>query len=366
MNIPFLDLQAVNCRFQREIDDEVMSVLHSGWYIRGEQCQLFEKEYATYCGSKYCVGVGNGLDAIRLIFEAYKSLGIMENGDEVIVPANTFIASILAISQAGLWPVLCEPDIQTYTIDSQKIESFITARTKAILPVHLYGQVAEMNTVLKIAKKHNLKVIDDAAQAHGAVYHGRKVGSLADATTFSFYPAKNLGALGDAGAVTTSDKELADKVRSIANYGSSVRYHNDEKGVNSRLDEIQATVLRVKLKHLDEDNHLRRERADKYAELIKNTKVILPKIQENDSHVFHQFVVRTEKRDELQSFLAKNNIQTQIHYPVPPHLQPAYSEWNNLSLPVTEKIHREVLSLPISPTISPEEVEYVANHINEF
>ncbi|MBP1617289.1 MAG: Glutamine--scyllo-inositol transaminase [Bacteroidetes bacterium] len=366
MKIPFLDLQSVNSRFQAELDEAVKSALHSGWYIRGEQCRLFEEEFGNYCGTHYCVGVGNGLDAIRLIFEAYKSLGVMEEGDEVIVPANTYIASILAISQSGLKPVLCEPRLDTYNLDAALIEPLITERTRAILPVHLYGQVGDMQGISDIAKKHKLKVVDDAAQAHGAALGGRKVGSLADATAFSFYPSKNLGALGDAGAVTTSDKALADKVRSIANYGSTIRYYNEDKGINSRLDEIQAAVLRVKMKYFEADNVWRQKAARQYGEAIHNEKIVLPKVENPESHVFHLFVIRCGNRDELGRYLADKGIQTQVHYPVPPHLQPAYSEWGHLSLPITEKIHREVLSLPISPVITKEEVEYVAGWVNEF
>lgn len=366
MNIPFLDLLSVNSRFQSELDEAVKSVLHSGWYIRGEECTQFEEEFANYCGTDYCVGVGNGLDAIRLIFEAYKALGVMQEGDEVIVPANTFIASILAITQTGLKPVLCEPDLETYNLDVSRIESLITGRTKAILPVHLYGQLADMTAVVEVAKKHKLKIVEDAAQAHGAISLGQKAGSLGDAAGFSFYPAKNLGALGDAGAVTTSDPALADKVRSIANYGSSIRYCNQEKGINSRLDEIQAAVLCVKLKYLDADNAWRQKAAKQYGEAIRNEQIVLPAIGNLESHVFHLFVIRSHHRDELGSYLAEKGIQTQIHYPLPPHLQAAYREWGHLSLPITEKIHREVLSLPISPIISEEEVEYVTRWVNEF
>jgi dTDP-4-amino-4,6-dideoxygalactose transaminase len=365
MNIPFLDLFALNSRFQSELDEAVSSVLHSGWYIRGEQCRFFEEEYAAYCGVGHCVGVGNGLDAIRLIFESYKALGLMENGDEVIVPANTYIASILAISQCGLTPVLCEPDLQTYNIDPFRIEALLTERTKAILPVHLYGQMADMENICQVAKKYRLKVVDDAAQAHGARLNGQIAGSLADATAFSFYPSKNLGALGDAGAVTTSDNALSEMVRKLANYGSSVRYHNDYKGINSRMDEVQAAVLRVKLKHLDADNVLRQQAASHYCEVIQNEKVVLPKVETTESHVFHLFVIRTGERDRLVRALAEKGVQTQIHYPLPPHQQPAYKEWNGLSLPLTEKIHREVLSLPISPAITQEELQYVAQWINQ-
>lgn len=366
MNISFLDLHAVNSRFQSELEEAVKSVLDSGWYIRGEQCRLFEEEFANYCGAKHCVGVGNGLDAIRLILEAYKALGVMEDGDEVIVPANTFIASILAITQSGLTPVLCEPNLGSYNLDASCIEPLMTERTKAILPVHLYGQIAEMDTVVEVAKRHGLKVVEDAAQAHGAVYQGEKSGSIGDAAGFSFYPGKNLGALGDAGAVVTSDKALADKVRSLANYGSNIRYHNEDKGINSRLDEIQAAVLRVKLKYLDADNAWRQKVAQQYREAIQNERIVLPETRNAGSHVYHLFVIRCVSRDGLSRYLSEKGIHTQIHYPIPPHLQPAYKEWHDLSLPITEKIHREVLSLPISPIITKEEVEYVARWVNEF
>lgn len=366
MKVPFLDLQAVNGRFEPELEEALRNVVRAGWYIRGRECELFEQEFASYCGTTHCVGVGNGLDAIRLIFEAYKTMGLMQAGDEVIVPANTYIASILAVTQSGLKPVLCEPDPHTFNIDPQNIASLITERTRAILPVHLYGRAANMAAINQIAEKHGLKIVDDAAQAHGAQVKNCKVGNLAHATAFSFYPTKNLGALGDAGAVTTTDAELAERIRSLANYGSATRYHNDWQGINSRLDEMQAAVLRIRLRHLDSDNHHRRQAAEQYFHTIRNEMIALPEITEWESHVFHLFVIRAKNRDALAAHLASQGIQAQIHYPVPPHRQPAYKDWNHLSFPITEAIHREVLSLPLSPVISEETIDYVSAAVNSF
>jgi dTDP-4-amino-4,6-dideoxygalactose transaminase len=370
--IKFLDLQKINLTHQEEIEQALISSFRSGWYILGESVQKFESNFAKYCGVKHCIGVGNGLDALILILRAYKELGALKDGDEVIVPANTYIATILAISQNNLTPVLVEPDIITYNIDSTKIEEKITSKTRAIIPVHLYGQTADMDAINEIAKKYSLKVIEDSAQSHGAIYKGRKTGSLGDASGFSFYPGKNLGALGDAGAVTSNDDELAEVVRTIANYGSKKKYVNDYKGVNSRLDEIQSAVLSVKLKYLDEDNHKRREIAQYYCENIKNEKIILPKpksessITDSKNHVWHQFVIRTKRREELQKYLLESGIQTLIHYPIPPHKQLAYQEWNKVSLPITEKIHNEVLSLPISPIMTDQEIETITKTLNTY
>jgi len=371
MKIPFLDLKEINNRYIAEINAEIKKVLDSGWYIMGEQCSLFEQEFADYCGTKHAIGVASGLDALIIILEAYKELGIFELGDEVIVPANTYIASILAISKAGLVPVLVEPDINTYNIDSQLIEEKITDKTKAILVVHLYGLVAQMGQISSIANKHNLKVIEDAAQAHGAIYNGKRAGNIGDATGFSFYPGKNLGALGDGGAITTNDDELAEVISAFRNYGSQKKYVNKYKGLNSRLDEIQAAVLRVKLRYLDDDNQKRREIAQYYCKNITNPNIFLPTLQPSNSpssqqHVFHLFVIRCKERDRLQKYLTDNDIQTVIHYPIPSHKQEAYPEWNGLSFPTTEKIHCECLSLPISPVIKAENLLKIVEVLNEF
>ena len=362
--IPFLDLKSVNTKYQSEIEEVILRVARSGWYVLGEEVHAFEQSFARYCGVDYCVGVGNGLDALKLILCAYKEMGIMQAGDEVIVPANTYIATILAITESGLTPILVEPDVNTYNIDPGCVEEKITKRTKAIMPVHLYGQVAPMNELRGIAEKYDLKLIDDAAQAHGANYQGKKVGNLADATAFSFYPTKNLGALGDGGAITTNDKQLYETVNALANYGTSSKYINDYKGFNSRLDEIQAAILSVKLKYLDGDNEYRRKLASCYLSHIGNEQIILPDVKNLDEHVFHLFVIRNMERDKLQQYLLKNGVQTQVHYPVPPHKQKAYKEWNTLTFPVTEKIHDEVLSLPLNTELSIDAVKKICDLIN--
>lgn len=364
--IPFLDLKRTNIKYQNEINEAITRVSNSGWYILGNECKQFENKYAAYCGTQFCVGVGNGLDAIRLILEAYKALGFMTIGDEIIVPANTYIASILAISESGLTPILVEPNMDTYNINPSLIEEKITSRTRAILTVHLYGQVNEMNALTAIAKRHNLKLIDDAAQAHGGIYEGKKIGNLADATAFSFYPTKNLGAIGDAGAITTNDASLAKMVRSLANYGSIEKYVNDYKGINSRLDEIQAAVLSVKLNYLDSENARRREVANYYLENIKNDKIALPFYENIEAHVFHLFIIRTENRLELQSYMLENGVQTQVHYPTPPHKQQAYKEYSHFSFPITERIHKEVLSLPLYIGITDDEVKEIVDVINKY
>lgn len=366
MTIPFLDLKALNTQHKEEIMESFERVIDSGWYILGKEVESFENEFAQYCGVKHCIGVGNGLDALILILQAYKELGMINDGDEVIVPANTYIATILAISKNNLRPVLVEPDIDTYNIDPAKIEEKITPRTKAVMVVHLYGQTADMEPIWQIAKKHDLKVIEDSAQAHGAFYKSQRTGNLGDASGFSFYPGKNLGALGDAGAVTTNDDTLANTLKALRNYGSHKKYVNQYQGINSRLDELQAPVLRIKLKYLDQDNQRRRAIAKSYRENIKNPKIILPKAVDEDSHVWHLFVIRTSERDKLQQYLHENNIQTLIHYPIPPHKQKAYPEWNELSYPITEKIHEEVLSLPISPVMSDYEVSTIVEIITRF
>ena len=364
--IKFLDIQKITRKYSEEIHNAVNSIVDTGWYLQGEANASFEKNFARYIGTDYCVGCANGLDALIWIFRAYIEAGVMKEGDEVIVPANTYIASILAISENGLKPVLVEPDIRTYQIDDSLIENAITERTRAILIVHLYGQCAYTEKIGNICKKYNLKLIEDNAQAHGCLFGEKRTGSLGDAAGHSFYPGKNLGAFGDAGAVTTNDKEIADIVRAVANYGSARKYIFKYKGRNSRLDEIQAAVLDVKLKHLDEDKKKKKNVARKYMEGISNPLITVPKVQSFDSNVFHIFPVRSSSRDELQKYLEGNGVQTIIHYPVPPHKQECYREWNNLSFPITEKIHREELSLPISQVINDDEVMQVINLLNAF
>lgn len=377
MKIEFLPLKKINDKYSAEISGAISRVLHSGWYLLGNEVKQFEANFANYCGVKHCIGVANGLDALILILRAYKEIGLMADGDEVIVPANTYIASILAISQNNLTPVLVEPILGTYNIDSRKIEEKITPRTKAILIVHLYGQNAMDAEIQRLTNKHGLKLIEDSAQAHGAEYNDgitvRRAGNIGHASGFSFYPGKNLGALGDAGAVTTNDDELAQVVRSIANYGSAKKYVNDYQGINSRLDEIQAAILDAKLTRLDEDTQRRREIAEYYLDNIKHFDISLPfldsdtvSVFNNKSHVWHLFVVRTAKREALQKYLSENGIQTLIHYPIPPHKQGAYKEWNMLSFPITELIHEQVLSLPISPVMTDEEMRFVVETINKF
>lgn len=360
--ISFLSLKDINNRFRTEIDARIKIILDKGWYLQGDENETFSKNFATYCGTKGAVGVANGLDALNLIIKAYG----FGPGDEIIVPANTFIATILAVSENGCTPVLVEPDLNTYCIDPEKIEAAITPRTKAIIVVHLYGQVTPMEKIWELQKSFGFKIIEDAAQAHGAIYDGRRTGDLGDAAAFSFYPGKNLGALGDGGGVTSNDLELLNKVAALGNYGSDRKYHHIYKGVNSRLDEIQAAVLDVKLKYLDADNARRREIAKYYRENIKNPRIILPNIYDEMAHVWHLFVVRTEDREGLVAHLESNDIQTNIHYPTPPHLQGAYSEWANQSYPITEKIHKEVLSLPISPILTDDDIAKVVEVANEW
>ena len=364
--IKFLDLQKVTQKYSEEIHEAVDRVVDSGWYLQGKENERFEADYARYIGTKYVVGCANGLDALIWIFRAYVEMGIMKLGDEVIVPANTYIASILAISENGLKPVLIESSIETYQIDDSKIECAITERTKAILIVHLYGQCAYTEKIGELCKKYNLKLVEDNAQAHGCKFNGRKTGALGDAAGHSFYPGKNLGAFGDAGAVTTDDEELAKVVRAVANYGSQKKYVFKYCGRNSRLDEIQAAVLGVKLKHLDEDVAIRKEFAKYYIEHITNPDIITPIVKDWDAHVFHIFTIRTKKRDELQKYLDDNGVQTIIHYPIPPHKQACYQEWNSLSFPITEQIHNEELSLPMSPVITKKEVRKVTELLNAW
>ena len=361
--IPFLDLKQPYSELKEELDCAYQRVMNSGWYIHGTELKAFESEFADYCNVKYCIGVGNGLDALHLILRA---MDIGED-DEVIVPSNTFIATWLAVSYAGATPVPVEPDEKTYNIDPSKIEAAITEKTKAIMPVHLYGQPADMDPILKIAARHHLRVIEDAAQAHGARYKGKRTGSLGDAAGFSFYPGKNLGAFGDGGAVTTNDSTLVERVRRLSNYGSQVKYAHEVKGFNSRLDELQAALLRVKLRKLDEWNERRRQIADQYLQkLSARDYLILPHVPPWAEPVWHLFVVRTPERDCLQKYLTDSGIQTLIHYPVPPHRQSAYQELSHLSLPVSEMIHREVLSLPMGLAMAAGHVQYVLDALGNY
>lgn len=356
--IDFLDLKAINARYRDELVNACTRVIDSGWYISGNELSQFEQEFAAYCGTKHAIGVGNGLDALVLTLRAWKELGKLKDGDEVIVPANTFIASILAITENRLVPVLVEPDLSTYNLCPVNIEAVITPKTRVILPVHLYGQLANMPAIMAIAKRHNLLVLEDSAQAHGASLDGRKAGNWGDASGFSFYPGKNLGALGDAGAVTTNDDELAATIRALGSYGSYNKYEHSYKGVNSRLDEIQAAMLRVKLCYLDKEIAHRREIAMIYNSGLQGTKLVLPfqdeliKIKQNESHVWHLYVVRTEQRDMFQRHLTEQKVQTSIHYMTPPHRQPAYQEFNGDNYPITDSIHQQVVSLPIGISIS--------------
>lgn len=364
--IKYLDLQKVTAKYADEIHEAVLRVVDSGWYLQGEENNRFEADYSEYIGTKHTIGCANGLDALTWIFRAYIEMNIMKPGDEIIVPANTYIASILAITENGLKPVLVEPNMETYQIDENKIEAAITSKTKAILMVHLYGQCAYSEKIGNLCKKHQLKLVEDNAQAHGCMYHGKKTGAIGDAAGHSFYPGKNLGALGDAGAVTTNDSLLAQTVRSLANYGSSKKYVFHYKGRNSRLDEIQAAILDVKLKYLDEDNQLRKDVAKYYIEHINNPAVILPNVMDWNAHVFHIFPIRCAKRDRLQQYLTENRVQTNINYPIPPHKQTCYKEWNALSFPITEQIHNEELSLPMSPVMQEKDIQIIVELINKW
>lgn len=366
MQVPFLSLHDVTEKYRDEIHEAALRVIDSGWYLQGEENKRFEENYSKYIGTKFTIGCANGLDALIWIFRAYIEIGVMKPGDEVIVPANTYIATILSITENGLVPVLCEPNIETLEIDDSLIESKITKKTKAICIVHLYGQCAYTEKIGELCKKYNLKLIEDNAQAHGCLYKGKKTGSLGDAAGHSFYPGKNLGALGDAGAVTTNDEALAAAVRSLANYGSAKKYVFQYTGRNSRLDEIQAAILDVKLKQLDDDVRIRQNIAKKYINGIKNPKIILPNVPDFSAHAFHLFPVMCEQRDELQKYLEEKGIGTNIHYPIPPHKQECYKEWNNLSLPVTEKIHACELSIPMGQCLTDEQVEYVIDCLNEW
>ncbi|MHA6193668.1 DegT/DnrJ/EryC1/StrS family aminotransferase [Pseudomonas wadenswilerensis] len=364
--VNFLDLKEINKALRAELLSACERVIDSGWYITGNELANFEAEYASYCGVEHCIGVANGLDALVLTLRAWKEMGKLAEGDEVIVPANTYIASILAISENGLVPILVEPDPATFNLAVSGVRQAITNKTKVILPVHLYGQIADMSEIMAIAREFNLLVLEDSAQSHGASLHGKKCGSWGDASGFSFYPGKNLGALGDAGAITTNDAELAKTLRALRNYGSHEKYKNLFRGVNSRLDEIQAAMLSVKLKVLDLHTEQRRLIAAQYLSNINNPALVLPAVGEAEQHVWHLFVIQTPHREALQKHLAQAGVQTLIHYPIPPHQQQAYREWNGLSFPVSERLHAEVLSLPMGPTMTPEDVQQVISACNSF
>jgi len=366
MSVPFLDLKTINARYAGELADAAKRVIDSGWYIHGEEHAAFEREFAAWNGSKHALGVANGLDALTLVLRAWKELGVLSEGDEVIVPANTYIASILAITENRLVPKLVEPDPATFNLDPAALEAAITPRTKAILVVHLYGRFAPLPEIMAFARARGLKVLEDCAQSHGAASGGRKCGVWGDAAGFSFYPGKNFGALGDAGAVTTSDDTLAEVLKALRNYGSEKKYHNLYQGPNSRLDEMQAALLRVKLRYLDGENERRKEVAARYREGIRHAGLVLPEAPPAEAHVWHLFVVRSERRDELQEHLAGCGVQTMVHYPIPPYQQEAYASLAHLSLPVTDAIHREVLSLPISPVMTDAQVDEVIAAVNRW
>lgn len=366
--IKFLDLHKINARYEAEFSAKFKTFLNSGHYIKGEQVKQFEERFANYCGTEYCIGVANGLDALTLIFKAFIELKRISFGDEVIVPANTYIASILAIINSGLKPILVEPDERTFNINPSEIKKHISSKTKAIMAVHLYGQLADMDAVNAIAQQHNLLVIEDAAQAHGAVLtsEGKKAGNLSDAAGFSFYPSKNLGALGDAGAVTTNDFDLAECIKLLHNYGSHKKNVNEKLGVNSRLDELQASFLNIKLDHLDGDNATRQRIAKKYLSSIDNPKITLPHYDLSNNHVFHVFIIRVENRVDFIKYLDEHGIGSLVHYPIPPHHQTALLPYKSLSLPITESIHDSVVSIPMSPVLTNEEIEIIINALNTY
>ncbi|MGS0675343.1 DegT/DnrJ/EryC1/StrS family aminotransferase [Shewanella sp. 125m-1] len=364
--INFLSLKDINSQYSDELKSACARVIDSGWYIMGQELEQFEKGFADYCGTKHAVGVANGLDALVLTLRAWKELGKLQAGDEVIVPANTYIASILAITENDLKPVFVEPDPLTYNLSPENVTSAITEKTKAILPVHLYGLISPMPELMAIAEKHKLLVLEDCAQAHGASIDGIKAGNWGHAAGFSFYPGKNLGALGDAGAITTNDDELATTLKALRNYGSHKKYENIYQGVNSRLDEIQAAMLCVKLKYLDQETNIRKQIAKRFLAGIKNPLIQLPKWEVEEQHVFHLFVIQTNERERFSSYLNNNGIQTVIHYPIPPHKQKCYLKYNHLKLATTESIHDDVLSLPISPTLNDKEISKIINIINSF
>ncbi|WP_452226329.1 DegT/DnrJ/EryC1/StrS family aminotransferase [Lacinutrix cladophorae] len=365
--IKFLDLHKINARFEMQFQEQFQQFLNSGYYVLGKQVTAFETNFANYCGTKHCVGTSNGLDALILIFKAYKELDLLQDNDEVIVPANTYIASIISVMQAGLKPIFVEPDLNTYNISVANIEKQITPKTKAILAVHLYGQIADMERINILAKKHDILVVEDAAQAHGAVYeNNKKAGNLSDAAAFSFYPSKNLGALGDAGAVTTNNTALAEVIKKIRNYGASKKYVNELIGFNNRLDEIQAAFLNVKLPTLDADNEIRRQVAKRYIAEVNNEKVILPFYNNSNNHVFHVFVVLVENRDHFINYLDQHQIETLMHYPIAPHKQEAFKAFESLELPITEEIHKNIVSLPMSPVLTADEVTQVIKILNGY
>lgn len=365
--IDFLNLEKINAAYNVDFKREFSEFLNKGTYIQGNYVSCFESEYASYCGTKHCVGVSNGLDALRLIFEAYKILNILKNGDEIIVPANTYIATVLSITHCKLKPVLVEPNINTYNIDVDKIEKAITSKTKAILGVHLYGQLYNVTKLEQLCETNNLLLVEDAAQAHGAIYaDGRKAGNISDAAAFSFYPTKNLGALGDAGAITTNNSQLKEVLLKLRNYGRQTTYKNEYKGFNCRLDEIQAAFLSCKLKDLDKNNEKRQQIAKKYKDQIKNDAIILPKSDDTKKHIFHLFVVRTKNREILKDYLYSEGIMTSIHYPIPIHKQQAFKEWDLNSYPITEKIHNEVLSIPLNTALTDSEVNYIIKKLSSF
>ena len=365
--IPFIDIQAINKRFEESFKNEFQDFLDSGYYILGNQVSAFESRFADYCETQYCIGVGNGLDALRLIIEGYKVLGKLQLGDEVIVASNTYIATIIAIRQAGLKPVLVEVENQTFNFDISALKQAISPSTKAIMPVHLYGQIAPMEQINSLAIDNDLLIIEDAAQAHGAIHtNGKRAGNLGHAAGFSFYPTKNLGALGDAGAVTTNDTNLANAIKKLRNYGSSSKYVNELLGVNSRLDEIQASFLSVKLPFLDKDNQARRDIANAYLEGISNPKVVLPCYDGSKNHVFHLFVVQVASREHFQDYLKNKAIATLIHYPIPPHQQKALQDLKNLRFEVSQTLHQQVISLPITPVMTQLQIEKVINAVNAY
>ena len=364
--IKFLDLQKINAQYEQELKIAANRVIDSGWYLMGKELETFEQSYATLCNVEFALGVANGLDALRLIFKGYIELGIMTKGDEVIVPANTYIASVLAITDNDLIPVFVEPNLETYNLDSNKIEAAVTEKTKAILTVHLYGQNSIDDQMLEICLKYNLKLIEDGAQSHGAKWNDKISGGIGDAAGHSFYPGKNLGALGDAGTVTTNDQVLARTISTLRNYGSEKKYENIYKGLNSRLDEIQAAFLNVKLKYIQDDIDNRRKVADYYLNNIKNENIILPTVIEEEGHVWHLFVIRTKNRVKLQKYLLDNGIQTLIHYPIPIHKQKAYEEYENLNLPIAERIHSKVISIPLYPNIDIKDQDFVIELINSY
>ena len=367
MKVPFFNFKKSFLSYENEINEAVKNVFLSGWYILGKELEKFENKFADYCGAKFCIGVGNGLDALKIIIRAYKELGTLQKGDEIIVPANTYIATIISILDCGMKPVLVEPELDSFNIDPLKIEDAITKKTKAIMVVNLYGQLAKMELIKKISLKYKLITIEDCAQSHGAKNNnGLASGTLSDASGFSFYPSKNLGAIGDAGAIITNNESVAKLCKVLRNYGSEKKNYNKLLGVNSRLDEIQAAILNVKLKYLDKENIIRRKVASKYINKIKNEKIFLPKTIRNQDHVYHLFVIRTKFRDKLKDYLQDLGVETLIHYPIAPHKQSALYQYNDLKLPITELIHNQVLSLPCNPWLEEEDQDFIIKACNDF